>query len=45
MIWSLINAMPVSYTLAPMDSSQSAVLTETIEFSITGFKRVTNPPA
>lgn len=44
-VWSLINAMPVSYTLAPMDSSQSAVLTETIEFSITGFKRVANPPA
>ena len=42
--WSLLNAMPVSYELAPMDSSQSAVMTETVEFTITGFQRVTNPP-
>ncbi len=43
--WSLIDAMPVSYELSPMDSSQSAVMTETIEFAIAGFKRVTQPVA
>lgn len=43
-VWSLLNAMPVSYELAPMDSSQSAVMTETVEFTITGFKRETYLP-
>ncbi len=43
--WSLINALPVSYELATMDSAQSAVMTETVEFAITGFKRVTKNPA
>lgn len=38
--WSLSNALPVAYELAPMDSSQSAVLSESIEFAITGFRRV-----
>lgn len=42
--WSLLNAVPVSYELAPMDGSQSTVLSETIEFAITGFKRVTHTP-
>jgi len=41
--WSLINALPVAYELAPMDGSQSAVLSETMVFAITGFKRVTRP--
>lgn len=44
-VWSLLNAMPVSYEVSPMDSSQSAVITESIEFAITGFKRAANPPA
>ncbi len=43
--WSLIGAMPVGYELSPMDSSQSAIMTETLEFTITGFKRITQPPA
>lgn len=43
--WSLVNALPVSYELSPMDSSQSAVMTETVEFAITGFKRVTRQPS
>ena len=43
--WSLLNAMPVAYELSPMDGSQSAVMTETIEFTITGFKRQAQPNA
>lgn len=43
--WSLLNAMPVSYEVSPMDSKESSVMTESIEFVITGFKRVTNQPA
>ncbi len=41
--WSLIDAIPVAYELAPLDGAQSAVLTETMEFAIMGFKRVTQP--
>ena len=41
--WSLIDALPVSYELAPLDGAQSAVLTETMEFAITGFKRTAQP--
>jgi len=39
--WSLLNAMPVAYELSPMDAMNSEVLTETVEFSISGFKRNT----
>ena len=38
--WSLLDAMPVAYELGGMDSSQSAVLSETLSFTIAGFKRV-----
>jgi len=40
--WSLLDAIPVVYELGQMDSSNSAVLSETIEFAIGGFKRETN---
>lgn len=39
--WSLLNALPVAYELEPMDGSQSAVLSESMEFAIGGFSRVT----
>jgi phage tail-like protein len=41
--WTLYEAMPVQYELSEMDGMNSAVLTETIVFSITGFKRQTLP--
>jgi phage tail-like protein len=40
--WTLVNALPVAYELGEMDSSQSAVLTESVEFVITGFRREVN---
>ena len=40
--WSLLDAIPVEYRLGSMDSTNSAVLSETIEFAIGGFKRETN---
>ena len=43
--WSLINALPVAYELQPMDGQESAVLSESMEFAIHGFKRVTRNPA
>jgi phage tail-like protein len=39
--WTLYNALPVSYALSGMDSASNTVLSETITFSITGFKRQT----
>lgn len=41
-VWTLLNAIPVGYELQPMDASQSAVLSEQIEFAITGVKRTVN---
>lgn len=41
--WSLINAMPVAYELDGMDSMNSEVLSETLEFSIGGFIREVLP--
>ncbi|MDR1217190.1 MAG: phage tail protein [Oscillospiraceae bacterium] len=41
--WTLYEAMPVQYELSEMDGMNSAVLTETIVFAITGFKRQTLP--
>ena len=38
--WTLLNAIPAGYTLSPMDASRSEVLTEEIEFAISGVKRV-----
>ena len=40
--WSLIDAIPVVYTLGAMDSTNSAVLSESVQFAIGGFKRETN---
>jgi len=37
--WSLFAALPVAYELGQMDSTQSTVLSEMIEFSISGFKQ------
>ena len=42
--WTLQEAMPIGYELAPMDSSRSEVLTESITFAFTGMKRTTAPP-
>ena len=41
-VWTLLNAIPVGYELQPMDASQSVVLSEQIEFAITGVKRTVN---
>ena len=38
-VWTLINAIPAGYTLAPMDASRSEVLVEEIEFAIAGVTR------
>ena len=38
-VWTLLNAIPAGYQLAPMDASRSEVLTEEIEFAISGVKR------
>ena len=43
MIWTLQGAMPIGYELAPLDSSRSEVLTESLTFAITGMKRNTQP--
>ena len=43
--WSLKNAMPIGYELAPMDGGRSAVLSESLTFAITGMERVTHPSA
>jgi phage tail-like protein len=37
--WTLVKALPVAYELGEMNGAQSAVLTENIEFAITGFHR------
>lgn len=39
-VWTLLNAIPAGYQLQPMDASRSEVLTEEIEFAISGVKRV-----
>jgi phage tail-like protein len=39
--WTLYETLPVAYELSEMDGMNSAVLTETIVFSIAGFKRQT----
>ena len=41
--WTLQGAMPIGYELAPLDSSRSEVLTESLTFAITGMKRTTQP--
>lgn len=42
--WKLINCLPVGYSTGQFNSTQSSVLTETIEFAIEGFKRTVNDP-
>jgi phage tail-like protein len=37
--WTLMGALPVAYELGEMNSTQNALLTESVEFVITGFKR------
>ena len=41
-IWTLQEAMPIGYELAPLESSRSEVLTESLTFAITGMKRTTS---
>lgn len=41
--WTLQNAMPIGYELAPLDGSRSEVLTESVTFAITGVKRTAEP--
>lgn len=43
--WSLKNAMPIGYELAPMDGSRSEVLSESLTFAITGMERKTHGPS
>ena len=38
-VWTLINAIPAGYQLAPMDASRSEILIEEIEFAIAGVTR------
>ncbi|MDR0858128.1 MAG: phage tail protein [Oscillospiraceae bacterium] len=37
--WTLYQALPVAYELSQMDALTNAVLSESIEFAYTGFKR------
>jgi len=38
-IWTLKDALPIGYQLAPMDGTRSEVLMETLTFAITGVAR------
>jgi phage tail-like protein len=40
--WTLVRALPVAYDLGEMQGSQSALLTESVEFMINGFRREVN---
>jgi phage tail-like protein len=42
--WTLADAMPVGYELNEMDASANLVLSESIEFTIAGFRRETHSP-
>lgn len=42
--WTLKDAMPIGYEMAPLDSSRSEVLMESLTFAITGMKRTAQPP-
>ena len=44
-VWTLKDAFPIAYELAPMDGGSSAVLSESMTFSIRGVERRTNTPA
>lgn len=43
--WTLKDALPISYELAPMNGTSSEVLSETLTFAISGVSRRTNTPA
>ena len=43
--WSLKNALPIGYTLAPMDGGRSEVLSESLTFAIGGMERKTFEPS
>ena len=38
-IWTLYNAMPIAYELAPMDAGRSEVLAESVTFAYTAMER------
>ena len=42
--WSLVNALPIGYEIAPMNSMNSEVLTESLTFAITGMSRTALTP-
>ena len=42
--WTLKDAMPIGYEMAPLDGSRSEVLMESLTFAITGMKRTVQPP-
>ena len=43
-VWTLKDAFPIAYELAPMDGASSAVLSESMTFGISGVARRTNTP-
>ena len=40
--WTLRNAVPIGYEVSPLDSSRSAVLTESLTLAFTGMQRKTS---
>lgn len=42
--WSLKNALPIGYELAPMDGGRSEVLSESLTFAIGGMERKAHEP-
>ena len=42
-IWTLYDAMPTGYSVTPLDSLQSEVLTESLTFVYTGMERTVGP--
>lgn len=42
--WTLKDAMPIGYEMAPLDGSRSEVLMESLTFAITGMKRTAQLP-
>lgn len=38
-IWTLKDAMPIGYRMAPLDANRSEVLMESLTFAITGMRR------
>ena len=42
--WTLRDAMPIGYELAPMDGGRSEVLSESLTFAIAGMSRQTRKP-